>query len=94
MVFNGLSPSTQIMSKKIIKTFWMILDSRLNFKEYVSQKINKTHKAISIIRKLRSFLSRYSLLALYKSFLRPHLGYGDDIYDQPDNLSFTQKGAF
>ena len=94
MVFNGLSPSTQIMSKKIIKTFWMILDSRLNFKEYVSQKINKTHKAILIIRKLRSFLSRSSLLTLYKSFLRPHLGYGDVIYDQPGNLSFTQKGAF
>ena len=94
MVFNGLSPSTQIMSKKIIKTFWMILHSRLNFKEYVSQKINKAHKAISIIRKLRSFLSRSSLLTLYKSFLRPHLGYGDVIYDQPGNLSFTQKGAF
>ena len=55
---------------------------------------NKARQGISIIRKLRSFLSRYSLLALYKSFLRPHLGYGDDIYDQPDNLSFTQKGAF
>lgn len=94
MVFNGLSPSTQIMSKKIIKTFWMILHSRLNFKEYVSQKINKAHKAISIKRKLRSFLSRSSLLALYKSFLRPHSGYGDVIYDQPGNLSFTQKGAF
>ena len=28
---------------------------------------------------------------LYKSFIRPHLDYGDIIYDQPNNESFCQK---
>ena len=28
------------------------------------------------------FLSRFSLLTKYKSFVRPHLDYGDAIYDQ------------
>ena len=32
-----------------------------------------------------------ALLAIYKSFVRPHLDYGDIIYDQPNNESFCQK---
>ena len=30
-------------------------------------------------------LPHASLLALYKSFVRPHLDYGNVIYDQPNN---------
>ena len=32
-----------------------------------------------------------ALLTIYKSFVRPHLDYGDIIYDQPNNESFCQK---
>ena len=32
-----------------------------------------------------------ALLTVYKSFVRPHLDYGDIIYDQPNNESFCQK---
>ena len=32
-----------------------------------------------------------SLLTIYKSFARPHLDYGDVIYDQPDNSSLSDK---
>ena len=28
---------------------------------------------------------------MYKSFIRPHLDYGDGIYDQPFNASFSNK---
>ena len=28
---------------------------------------------------------------MYKSFVRPHLDYGEIIYDQPNNESFNQK---
>lgn len=53
----------------ISETFENDFDSKLNFKEHISQKINKTSKGVSIIRKLRSLLC--SLLpALYKSFVR------------------------
>ena len=31
------------------------------------------------------------LLAIYKSFIRPHLDYGDITYDQVYNASFHQK---
>ena len=36
-------------------------------------------------------LPRKALLTLYKSFVRPHLDYGDIIYDQPNNESFCNK---
>ena len=35
-------------------------------------------------------LPRHSLLTIYKSFVRPHLDYGDILYDQPNN-SLCQK---
>ena len=36
-------------------------------------------------------LPRSSLLTIYKSFVRPHLDYGDVIYDQPNNSSLSDK---
>ena len=33
-------------------------------------------------------LSRRSLVTIYKSFIRPHLDYGDIIFDQAFNKSF------
>ena len=44
-----------------------------------------------MIRKLNSFLPRSSLLIIYKAFVRPHIDYGDVIYDQTFNLSFQMK---
>ena len=41
--------------------------------------------------KLQNILPRSGLLTVYKSFIRPHLDYGDIIYDQVYNASFYQK---
>ena len=38
-----------------------------------------------------SFCHGESLLTIYKLFARPHLDYGDVIYDQHYNYSFHQK---
>ena len=56
-------------------------------------------KGISLLRKLQSILNRKlqsilprpSLLTFYKSFTRPHLDYGDVVYDQPSNDAFSNK---
>ena len=45
-------------------------------------------KGIGITHKLSITLLLYSLITIYKSFVRPR--YGDKIYDQPNNESFTQ----
>ena len=48
-------------------------------------------KGIGLLRKLQSILPRTSLLAIYKSFIRPQLDYGDVVYDQPSNDAFSNK---
>ena len=48
-------------------------------------------KGIGIIRKLNKALPQHSFITIYKLFLRPHLDYGDIIYDQPNKESLNQK---
>ena len=45
-------------------------------------------KTIGLLRKLRNLLSRAALITVYKTFIRPHLHYGDILYDQAYNMSF------
>ena len=66
----------------------MYLNEKLNFTHHVKEKIALANKGIGLIRKLAHVLPRQSLLTIYKSFIRPHLDYGDIIYDQPNNQSF------
>ena len=40
---------------------------------------------------MQNILPRGSLLTIFKSFVRPHLDYGDVIYDQSYNNAFHQK---
>ena len=53
--------------------------------------MNKAYFGVGKIKRPRDILPRDSLVTLYKSFIRPHLDYGDVIYDQPNNDSFTDK---
>ena len=53
--------------------------------------MSKALKGIGIIKKLSRNVPRHSLVTICKSFVRPHLDYGDIIYEQPNNESFTQK---
>ena len=54
------------------------------------EKISKANKGIGIIRRLYNFLPRASLINIYKAFIRPHLDYGDIIYDNSSNATFSQ----
>ena len=67
------------------------LDERLIFKMHIETVSCKVNKGISIIKNLRHTLPRKPLLAIYKAFRRPHIDYGDIIYDQPFNESFCEK---
>ena len=53
----------------------------------VFRKISKT---TGLLRKLHNFLPRAALITIYKVFIRPHLDYGDILYDQA-YMSFHQK---
>ena len=66
-------------------------DFKLSFQEYFENMLNKVNKTIGLLRILQNALPRPSLLTICKSFIRPHLDYGDIIYDQAHNASFQQK---
>ena len=85
--FNNKSVK-QVPSQKHLG---LILDNKLNFQEHLQNILNKVNKTIGLLRKLQNILPREPLLTIYKSFVRPHLDYGDVIYDQHYNNSFHQK---
>ena len=65
----------------------LILDSKLYFFDHII----KSTKCINVIRKANMSLPRSSLFTIHKSFVRPHLDYGDVIYDQSNNSSLSDK---
>ena len=65
-----------------------LLDVKLDFQEHLKNIYSKVNKTIGLLQKLHNKLPRIPLLTIYKSFIRPHLDYGDIIYDQ---ASFHQK---
>ena len=94
--FNRDNVQTAISQKHLS----LVLDSKLDFNEHISNKINKEHiankinkcnKIIGIMKKLSLFLSRKTSLTFYKSFVRPNLDYADIIYDKPFSKSFKTK---
>ena len=70
------------------KHLGMHLDEKLSFNNHLKEKIANANKGIGLIHKLAHILPRQSLLTIYKSFVRPHLDYGDIVYDQPNDDNF------
>ena len=73
------------------KHLGVYLDEKLNFNTDITKKIGKASKGIGVIKKLFKNLPRNAILTIYKSFVRPHLDYGDIVYDRHDNESFISK---
>ena len=69
----------------------LLLDKQLSFNEHIQSKMNKCYKMIGVIKRLFVNLPRDALLRINKSFITPHLDYGDIIYDKPNNRSFKNK---
>ena len=86
LTFNN-RPVAQTNSQK---NFGIQLDKKLNFEEYLNKFESKVNKTIGIIRKLQNVLPR-STLTTYNSIIRPHLDYGNIIYDKEFNESFQDK---
>ena len=73
------------------KHLGLTLDEKLTFDPHIKEKIQKAHKGIGRINRLRNLLPRHSLLTYFKAFIRPHLDCGDVIYDNPGNSPLSQK---
>ena len=91
-----LHPSVVFNNNNVIQTtsqkhLGIILDTRFYFEKHLETVVCKINKTIGLIPKLQNLLPRTALITLYKAFVRPHLDYGDIIYDQAHNASFHQK---
>ena len=85
LIFNK-NTVTQSVTQKHLE---MLLDTKLDFQGHLKSILNKVNKTICLLHKLHNTLPRLPLLTIYKSFIRPHLDYGDIIYDQAYNDSFS-----
>ena len=75
----------------IHKHLGVIFDSKLIFDEHLKSVIKKISKTVDLPWKFQGILPRIFLITIYKSFVRPHLDYGDIIYDQIFNEPFHQR---
>ena len=85
--FNNLA----VASCETHKHLGLLLDKRLTFDRHVEEMMLRANKVIGLITRLRRYLSRNPLLTICKALIRPHLDYGDVVYDYPGNASFMQK---
>ena len=72
----------------------MILDTKLDFQDHLKDKLSKISKTTGLLGKLQKILTRAPLLTIYNSFIRPHLDYGDIIYDITYNSLFQQNISY
>ena len=80
-----------VKSSSTHKHLGMVLDKKLDFSLHLKNVQNKVNKTIGLLRKLQDTLPRTSLNTIFKPFVRPHLDYGDIIYDKTYNTSFHQN---
>ena len=80
-----------VKSSQIQKHLGMILDSNLSYEHHIKSIWNKVNKTIGLLRKFQLILPRHSLITIYKTFIRPHLDYGDVIYDCAFNEPFHHR---
>ena len=85
--FNNFQPQRANQQKHL----GIIFHKKLNFKRHIDKILTKTSKGTAVIKRLRNFLLRKLLIAIYKAINRLHLDYGDILYDQPNHASFCQK---
>ena len=84
LVFNN----NNVLQTSSQKHLGVTLDVSL---EHLNNVLNKVNKTIGLLRKLQNLLSRSTLITVYKAFVRPHLDYGDILFDETYNSSFREK---
>ena len=86
-IFNNMP----VLYSSCQKHLGIYLDEKLNFSNHIKEKISKANKGIGILRKLNNVLPRNSLIAIYKSFIRPHLDYVAIILTNQKMKVFVKK---
>ena len=80
-----------VNSTSVHKHLGMLLDDKLSYEHHLKFVLYKIKKTIGLLRKFQQILLRQSLITIYKSFIWPHLDYGDIVYDRAFNESFHKN---
>ena len=75
LIFNGIPVKKDSETKHL----GMILDSKLNFEKHLKEKLSKTNSGLGMMKRIMKWVSRKT--QVYKLYIRPHLDYGDILYD-------------
>lgn len=80
LMFNNIPVKQAVETKHL----GMILDSKLNFKKHISEKLAKANQGLGVMKQLSKWVPSHTLQQIFKLYTRPHLDYGDILYDISD----------
>ena len=84
LIYFNNKPVQQVSRQKHLG---LISEISLTFDEHIKAITSKVSKTIDLLRKINKNLPHSSLTTIYKSFVRPHLDYGDVLFDKAYNNS-------
>lgn len=58
-----------------MKYLGVIIDSKLNFKDYIEYIVKKTGKKINMLNRIGQYINGYTRCLIYKSIIAPHFDY-------------------
>ena len=67
------------------------VDEKLLLTYCINDIINKNLKDVGLLCKISTLLPQQSLLTIHKSFIRHHLHYGDNIYNESLSESLSNR---
>ena len=73
--FNLTLNGSSVTKLPSIRILGVELDRMLNFIEHISSPLKKAYAKTGALTRIRRFVPMVVMLALYKSFILPHLGY-------------------
>ena len=87
IIFNGNTVQNSANQKHL----GLFLDGKLTFNGHVTSKLTTVKKFTSTLRKLYHYIACDFLVAIYKSFIEPHLDCADVIFDKRGNATFSNQ---
>ena len=90
-IYNCLTAISCTLCNRPVKSTQIHKQLGMRYEVHIKSILNKVNKTIGLLNKFLLILPRHSLTTIYKTFIRPHLDYGDIIFNHPFNESFQQR---
>ena len=58
----------------------ILFENSLSFEMHINKIVNKANSLVELIKRNFAFMNKYLFLRIYKTVIRPHLDYGNNIY--------------